>query len=315
MFSRKSDKSTKTATPEPKEAPLDLKQTLLDAIERNASVGIVRLGYSGQDPLAQGRLLEWDDKGLVIEQLQIIGKEVRFHVGSRIEAYVKFNKLIMMFEAEVLQVEQPTYLNEQRVVRSMRLSQPSLLRQGDRRSAFRSSIAALGQETMVKMWFLDRIGEVPPEPEGGAQQQKNAYYTDLIRAKRAEPLIVDRDEEGNPLIVDWTMVLAEAHKDQPHAVGRLADLTANGLGFVMYGVSNMQFVRFERIAVQFGLEETLIDLVVEVRQGVDLKGSTCRMGALIVHPSVGSVHAPQRRELERMAMQIQREQLRTRKAG
>ncbi len=310
MFSRNDKNKSK---PAPAKAPVDLKQTLQDAIDRNSSIGIVRLGYSGQDPLAQGRMLALDDKGLVIEQLQIIGKEIRFHVGSRVEAYVKFNKMIMLFEAEIKEVEQPTYLNERRVVRSMLLTKPNLLRQGDRRSAFRSSVTAMGEETPVQMWFLDRIGD--PIAEEDVQEQKNTYYTDLMRARRAEPIIPVAEEDEKPIVVDWPSVIEEAHKESPHAVGRLADLTANGLGFLMYGVAKMQLDRFERIAVRFTLEQTQIDLVVELRHAVDIKGSTCRVGCLIVHPSVGSVHAPQRRLLERLAMQIQREQLRLRKAG
>jgi hypothetical protein len=311
MFSKKTKKDkTKGQSPE----MLELRQMLRDAIDRNSAIGIVRLGHSGQDPLAQGRLLEWDEKGLVIEQLQIIGRDVRFTLGSRIEAFVKFRETTLVFEAEVTEIAHASQLNEKQYVRSLRLSAPRLLRRGDRRSAFRSSVNGNGEEIPVRMWFLDRMEEDTNDNITG-REKTHIYYTDLIAARRKDRL-VPIDEEGNePREIDWNTVRDQAQADAPHAIGRLVDLTANGLGILMYGVAKMQLSRFERIVVQFDLEDQTLDLIVEVRHGVDLKGSTCRVGTLIAHPHIGNMHAPQRRVLEKVAMEIQREQLRLRRSA
>ncbi len=312
MFQKKPKKQEKPAASTAPE--LDVKQVLRDAIDRNSSIGIVRLGQSGQDPFAMGRLLEWNDGGLVLEELQIIGREIRFHVGGRVEAFVKYRDTTLLFEAEIKALEKPTHLNERCVVRSLHLSNPQLLRQGDRRSAFRSSITASGEETPVRMWFLDRKLEEGAEPSA-PKEQTNTYYTDLLCARRREsPIPVD--EEGKEVTkICWDEVMRGVMEEKPHAVGRLVDITANGLGLLMYGVVKMQLDRFERIVLSFVIDDAEVDLVVENRQALDLRGSTCRVGCLIIHPCIGNVHAPQRRVLERVAMRVQREQLRTRRAA
>ena len=311
MFSKKSKKDKgKSQSPE----AIELQKMLREAIDRNSAIGIVRLGYSGQDPLAQGRLLNWDEKGLVVEQLQIIGRDVRFTMGSRIEAFVKCRDTTLVFEAEVTEVAHASQLNEKQYVRSLRFSDPRLLRRGDRRSAFRSSVNGNGEEIPVKMWFIDRLEEDQADNLTG-RNYTQIYYTDLIAARRRERLI-PLDEEGNePREIEWEAVRKSAQCDEPHSIGRLVDLTANGLGILMYGVAKMQLDRFERIAVQFDLEDETLDLIVEMRHAIDLKGSTCRVGTLIVHPHIGNMHAPQRRVLEKVAMEIQREQLRLRRSA
>lgn len=311
MFSKKSKKNLNPGASSENRA---LRELLAEAISRNATVGIVRLGYSGQDPLAQGRLISWEDGNIVIEQLQVIGRDVQLSKDTRVEAFIKYKDTTLVFEAKIVAKSEVSKLNEHQVVESLRISEPQLLRKGDRRSAFRSSVTASGDEIPVKMWFLDRVEEGPLDYAPN-RMYAQVYYTDLISARRSE-YIIERDEDGQELRdIDWGEVIAEAKLDQPHAIGRLVDLTANGLGILMYGVMKMQLDRFERIAVQFELDGDSIDLVIEVRHGMDLRGSTCKLGSLIVHPSISNMHAPQRRLLETVAMRVQREQLKHRRSA
>lgn len=311
MFSKKSKKIQNPGASSENRA---LRELLAEAISRNATVGIVRLGYSGQDPLAQGRLISWEDGNIVIEQLQVIGRDVQLSKDTRVEAFIKYKDTTLVFEAKIVAKSEVSKLNEHQVVESLRISEPQLLRKGDRRSAFRSSVTASGDEIPVKMWFLDRVEEGPLDYAPN-RMYAQVYYTDLISARRSE-YIIERDEDGQELRdIDWGEVIAEAKLDQPHAIGRLVDLTANGLGILMYGVMKMQLDRFERIAVQFELDGDSIDLVIEVRHGMDLRGSTCKLGSLIVHPSISNMHAPQRRLLETVAMRVQREQLKHRRSA
>jgi hypothetical protein len=311
MFSKKPKKNSE---PEPADSRRELEQMLRDAIDRNATVGIVRLGYSGQDPLAQGRLLKWDGEGISIEQLQIIGRDVRFTLGTRVEAFVKFRDTTIVFEAKVADVYKVAKLNDDRAVQSLRLSSPQLLRSGDRRSAFRSSITASGDEIPVRMWFVDRCDDEAVESDQ-EREYAQMYYTDLVAARRNVSLI-PKDEDGQePRDIEWVDVIRDVQVEKPHAIGRLVDLTANGLGLLMYGIKKMQLDRFERIVLRFDLEESSLDLVVEVRHSIDLRGSTCKVGTLIVHPGIGNMHAPQRRVLEQVAMRVQREQIRHRRSA
>jgi len=313
MFSKKSKKSTSPKAPA---APkVDFVELLNEAVDRNTSIGIVHRGRAGSDPLAQGRLLEWKKEELVIEELQIIGRDVSLKTGDLVEAYLSYKGTMLTFEAKVLEVEMPRRLNDVRVVRALHISKPLNLREGDRRSAFRASLSGMPKDIPVKMWFLDRYKPEDDQDEASQEEQDKSYYTDLLAAKsfHAEfPL----DEEGNERAhIDWNPILRSAMMEEPHAIGRLIDVTSNGLGILMYGVSNMQLDRFERIGLEFSIEDSKLEFVIEVRQGSDLRGSTCRVGTLILHPDRRDNTTLARRTLDQFAMQIQRDQLKGRNAA
>lgn len=288
---------------------------LREAVDRNTSIGVVHQSKAGFDPLAQGRLLRWDEDGLVIEELQIIGRDIRIKSGDLVEAYLNYDGLMLSFEAKVLMVEEPEHLNKRRVVLSLVLSAPLKLRESDRRSAFRASLSGNVDDIPVKMWFFDRhLAKIKGE-HSVQFVNTNSYYTNLLSAMNYDP-VYPLDEHGAiRREIDWDRIMGEASATTPHAVGRLIDLTRNGLGILLYNVSNMQLDRFERIGVSFELEGEQLNFVVELRRGTDLKGSTCRAGVLIVHPGQGGALNHERRVLEQFAMQIQREHLRNRKAS
>jgi hypothetical protein len=165
------------------------------------------------------------------------------------------------------------------------------------------------------VWFLDRLLDDDEAVLENGREYHQVYFTDLRAARRRESLI-PRDEEGNEVAnPDWDLVTKDAEVEKAHAIGRLVDLTANGIGVLMYGVAKMQLDRFERLVLQFELEDEPVELVVEIRHAVDVHDSVCRVGCLIVHPHISNSHAPQRRLLEKVAMRIQREQLRHRRSA
>lgn len=288
---------------------------LREAVDRNTSIGVVHQSKAGFDPLAQGRLLRWDDEGIVIEELQIIGRDIRIQSGDLLEAYLNYDGLMLSFDAKVLMVEEPTNLNKKRVVSSLVLSKPQNLRESDRRSAFRASLSGHVEDIPVNMWFFDRYLSQMKGEQGVEFSTNNSYYTNLLATMNYDPAYPLDEHGAIRREIDWGRIHLEASVTRPHAVGRLIDLTRNGLGILMYGVSNMQLDRFERIGVSFELEGEQLDFVVELRRGTDLKGSTCRAGMLIVHPEQNGALSHGRRVLERFAMQIQREHLRNRKVS
>ena len=319
MFSKKSKKTTSNRSSGPPK--VDYVGLLNEAIDRNTAVGIVHAGRAGKDPLAQGRMLQWKNNALIIEELQIIGRDVVLKAGDRVEAYLSYNGTMMTFEAEVLEVELPSRLNSERIVRALHITTPTNLREGDRRSAFRASLSGIAEDFPVRMWFLDRYTAndtkgTADNSEGKivstSEKSNNAYYTDLLAAKNFDANI-PLDENGVEYRdISWKPLLDATMLEFPHARGRLVDMTSNGFGILMYGISSMQLDRFERIGMSFELEGTKLDFVVEVRQGTDLRGSTCRVGTLIVYPDRGEAAVQSKRLIERFAMQIQRDHLRTR---
>ncbi len=319
MFSKKTKKTTSDRSSGPPK--VDYIGLLNEAIDRNTAVGIVHAGRAGQDPLAQGRMLEWKDDVLIIEELQIIGRDVVLKSGDRVEAYLSFNGTMMTFESEVLEVELPSRLNSQRIVRALHITTPTNLREGDRRSAFRASMSGNSEDYPVRMWFLDRYqahdssGRAHENESFTPTKNNNSYYTNLLAAKSFDANI-PLDEHGVEYrSINWKPILDATMLELPHAQGRLVDMTSNGFGILMYGVSSMQLDRFERIGLSFELEGTRRDFVVEVRQGTDLRGSTCRVGTLIVYPDRGEAAVHSKRLIERFAMQIQRDHLRARGAA
>ncbi|MBO6513218.1 MAG: hypothetical protein JJ974_04560 [Phycisphaerales bacterium] len=313
MFSRKSKQGTGSKSGNaPRAEHVEL---LREAVDRNTSVGVVHQCRAGYDPLAQGRLLKWDDEGVVIEELQIIGRDIRLRTNDMVEAYLSYDGVMLSFEAKILMVEEPTQLNEHRVVRSLMLSKPMNLRESDRRSAFRASLSGFAEEIPVNMWFFDRYQSREENAPKLGFELTNAYYTDLLSPLDYDPVYPLDVNGAVARDIDWGRIMEDAKVTPPHAVGRLIDLTRNGLGILMYGVSYMQLDRFERIGVSFELEGKELDFVVELRRGTDLKGSTCRVGVLLIYPEKNGAMNPERRVLEQFAMQIQREHLRNRKAS
>ena len=319
MFSKrnKNTKSSKSTSSNSSERYLKM---LREAVERNASIGIVRLGRSGVDPMAQGRLLEWNDGELVIEKLQIIGRETDFNSTTRVEAFFMFNGHMITFESEITYIDTPERLNEQKIVSAVKLKDPIQIREGDRRAAYRVSLPVSWGDVEVKLWFLDRVRKGNSAPSSMNFSTNNTRYTNLLAAIREESLFPEPSDDPDapePPPIDWNEIMERVMTTEtPHAVARLVDLTPNGLGILMYNVSAMQLDRFERLVLSFQLPEEPepTNYVVEMRQSKDLQGSTCRVGTLLVHPDARDMHAPERKVLERLAMRIQREQLKNRSA-
>jgi len=113
--------------------------------------------------------------------------------------------------------------------------------------------------------------------------------------------------------VDWAGVIERLRDRDPHARVRVADVTPNGLGVTMYGVTAMQLHRFERVAMATTIEGHEIAVVAEIRRAVELSQQRCKVGLLLVHPAAEELRAPVRRRLEQLSMMVQREQLRRRR--
>lgn len=193
----------------------DALEALREAVERNCPAGFARLGFVGQDPLATGRLLNWENGRLVVEELQVIGGEIRFGTGDRLECYATLGEDIISFGVKIVDMATPKRLNDSTVVQSITLEGPTGVTFGNRRVAYRASLNVLGGEYTGDLWFLDRFTD-KPDFEASVHEDTGAMFTSLRDAALATPLFpmpspeaisayygtplpAQLDEDGNPV--------------------------------------------------------------------------------------------------------------------
>ena len=190
-------------------------EALREAVERNCPAGFARLGFVGEDPLATGRLLKWEDDRLHVEELQVIGGEIRFGTGDRLECYAMLGEEVISFGVKVRDMAKPQRLNDSTIVQSIALEGPTDVAFGNRRGAYRANLGVLEKEFVGNLWFLDRYtgkDDAPASPSEDA----NGLFTSLRDAAKATPLYpmpsdealaqfygtplpAQLDEDGNPV--------------------------------------------------------------------------------------------------------------------
>ena len=169
-------------------------QALRDAFERNCPAGFARLGHVGEDPLASGRLLSWDDNSIEVEELQVIGGEIRFGVGDKLECYATLGDDVIAFGAKVVELARPQRLNESTVVHSIKLEGPTNVEFGNRRGGYRAQLSALGGDYEGEIWFLDRrAGDSEPDESG--EEDTNSLFTSIRAAARMPDELVAHEPD------------------------------------------------------------------------------------------------------------------------
>jgi len=324
----------------------ELRARLREMVDLNNPVGLVRPELLGIEPLAYGRLIEWTDEHLAVEELQIIGRKVRIGPQDDVQAFVGRTGDLLTFSSKVTKLSQPVKLNQSKMIKALRLAPPQKLSLGNRRTAFRAPLSARGEPLDARVWFIDRAGlgcepdAEPGEPEGelagdGGSEitvdaqacvdedlpidavAVNRYYTHLEAAIADDPLPCyapdrsawDAEARGaapDPSDVDWRSVTRAIGDRDHHAYARVTDLTAGGLGLVFYGISGMQLKRFEHAVIDLLFEDGSVRIVGEVRQCKDLGGRRAKIGLMLVYPGPRDVRDPTRQKLERRAIELER---------
>ena len=193
----------------------DAVEALREAFERNCPAGFARLGHVGQDPLATGRLLTWEDDTLRVEELQVIGGEIRFGTGDRLECYATLGEDVIAFGAKVVDMARPQRLNDTTIVQSVKLHGPTGVEFGNRRAGYRANVGVLGGEYEGDLWFLDRCAG-DANPRSPIVRDPNPLFTSIRSAARmpsmypppsdeaiaeyyGTPLPAQLDEDGQPI--------------------------------------------------------------------------------------------------------------------
>ena len=323
----------------------ELRARLREMVDLNNPVGLVRPELLGIEPLAYGRLIEWTDEHLLVEELQIIGRKVRVGPQDDVQAFVGRTGDLLSFSSKVLKLSQPARLNQQMMIKTLRLASPQKLSLGNRRTAFRAPLSAHDDVLDARVWFIDRAGLRPdadeepvPEPEQGCSEpctgscdvcpqaedeaaadetRSNKYYVHLEAAIADNPLpgyapdrsawdVEARENAPEPEEVDWQSVTRKVGDRDHHAFARVTDLTAGGIGLMFFGISGMQLKRFEHLVIELHFDDGPVRVVGEVRQCKDLGGRRAKIGLMLVYPSPRDVRDPTRQKLERRAIEVER---------
>lgn len=311
-----------------------LRARLREMVDLNNPVGLVRPDLLGIEPLAYGRLIEWTDEHLMVEELQIIGRAVKIGPRDEVQAFAGRSGDLVTFVSTVDRLSSPVKLNEKTVINAIRLEPPRRLAPGNRRTVYRAPLTLFEDAIDARVWFVDRAGlnagsderlvgstlEAGEAPiEGGSQDlpcggedpaSVNYYYTRLDLARSDEPLrgYAPAAPGTEPMagVSPWTPVIREVCERQPHALARACDITSTGVGLLFYGCRGMQFKRFECVVIELGFDDGAMRLVGEVRQCKDVGSDRARVGFHLLCPGSTELRDPMRQRLEQKAIEMER---------
>lgn len=268
-------------TPGTDNSRMDGFDALRAATDRNAPLSVVRPDQAGKAPFANGRLLHFRRDCIEIEDVRVIGRDVRLCKGDKLDAYFALDGATFYFPTQILAAASPVRLNQVMVVSGMVLAVPTEVRLGQRRNAFRVSLGAKDQRAYVEAW----------RP-----------------AKWAEDEPMDPEHE---LTVEEILARPADHK------GWIADASDRGLGIVLESVSYTTIKMFEPMLLRLTLPGRADPLIfeIEVRQARQALDHDSRLGCLILMNRPQETISADIRRLRDYLSEVQRNQLKKRQAG
>lgn len=277
--------------------PLQGLDALREACARNTPVEVVRKGRNTVDPAGHGRLLELRDDCVIVEKVQVIGRESRYDTGAEIDCFFNVSGTLMHFTGRILAAGQPVRLNQQMVVPSIRISLPENVAPGQRRNVYRVLLGARTDVPRAEVWSGKRM-----------QQLVEAEIEAQTRAALATA-----PAGTTPVIEPNAVILARLLENtRPEYCGVVADGSDTGLGLTLYNCLYSRLRLFDQIWVRVllaGQAEPLI-LFAEVRQTRALPETTARIGVLILKDDAGGPHPSKLRRLINYLNEVQRSQRR-----
>ncbi|MGD9690452.1 MAG: hypothetical protein AB7K52_12000 [Phycisphaerales bacterium] len=265
------------AIPNNDEGSLTGELALAEAVSRNSPVEIVRLDGADDAPPGRGRLLEIREHELVLEKVQVIGREVAFGGGSIVECYFSYKGQLFQFRSEIKETGVPFRLNDQFMVPGMTLARPKQVVAGQRRRVFRVSLGSLSEPPVVQIWSMrttergfNKALAAYTEAEQLLQQQMKANPKAKFMALPVRPTLIDG--------IDM---------EPPDYEGTASEASDTGLGVVIEQCTYTRFKVFEPIALRIHLGETqpAIPFFAEVRHTREIRQQTTRLGIRLVEDS------------------------------
>ncbi|MFG0283977.1 MAG: PilZ domain-containing protein [Phycisphaerales bacterium JB039] len=256
------------------ERQLDGAEALREACGRNAPIEVFRADAEAIDPPARGRLLQLRDDGIVIEKVQVIGRDIRFYAGVPIDAYFSYHGTIFHFRTKVIAAAGPVQLNRRTIVPGMTLARPARVEPGQRRSVYRVSLAGQPTQIEASIWRLDAPAE-------------------------------NTDPAHDP-------ALESPPNRTPDYIGTVVDASDTGLGLIVEGCPASRFRVYQRVFVQFHApgDSEPIGFGCEIRHARELREDTTRLGVLFLLPPSRSLGDARVRRLVAYLAGVQRAQRR-----
>lgn len=236
------------------------------ACDRNASVEVVRPERAGSDPPARGRLLELTEDRLVIEQLQVIGRDLHAPAGTRLDLYFSMGGTLFTCSAKVVETKAIVQLNQQLYVPALYLTKPKRVEPGQRRTVFRVPLGGLGRLIEIELW-LDREAESASESEVEEQAGDGGPAPAAQETPGGDPDGERRDPNKPP-------------PREPDFRGHIVDASDRGLGVCLYDCVYSRLRPFAPGWVRIGQfdNQGQIEFRVEIRRSASMRDRDARVG-------------------------------------
>lgn len=131
---------------------------LKEACARNVPLELHLQTVRGIQPVARGRMLKVDEEYVVLETPQVIGRRVAVFPGQEYEAFFTINETLFTFRTKVVETGCSTKLNQLKYTDGLKLLRPQVVRTGQRREAFRTSLALLED---IPVWVHEASAAEP----------------------------------------------------------------------------------------------------------------------------------------------------------
>lgn len=300
---------------------------------RNAPLSVGRPECIGKEPMARGRFLVPKDGVLVLENLQVPGRNVDIAVDAVVEAFFQADGDLYTFRTRVLEMDTPVQLNDTLVVKGMKVAAPKSVEKGNRRRIYRQSFAVAESPVDAEVWAV---------PEHMLTPQQMAA---LIREESEQPETPAADESGDgwvfepeagdapkpvanvaptPRDIVRTAIpglslaqLRPLMDGKPNWRGEIADASEFGVGLSVLRVVYSRLKVFQPLVVRFTLPESTrpLEFLMEVRRVQALKNGA-RLGGLFIIDASQGREVQAARELAQFSLQLQRARAqRTREAA
>lgn len=319
-----------TPTPPPTGA-----QALALASGRNSPLSVVRAGELGKSPMARGRFLLPDGDSMMIENLQIPGRQVVLCAGDPIEVYFQHDGVIYQFQSTVLDMHSPVQLNDAMIVGGMRIAAPKSIDRGNRRTIYRQSFASVDPSVRAEVWAVplglltqeqrDRIprateefAATPPHPPP-TPPAPNALDGFIIQRGGRAAAGISPAETLYTSVRDLTLGQVRPVMQTPaHWAGEVTDASEFGLGLVLHRLVYTRLKVFQPLVVRFALPEVAspMEFLIEVRRVQGVGEGNARVGGIMLVNALDAAEVRSGRNLARFTIELQRERAkRAREAG
>ena len=287
---------------------------------RNSPLSVIRPGELGRSPMARGRFLLPQSGSVVVENLQVPGRDVAIRVDHAIECYFQHEGSVFQFHSRVLEMDTPVKLNDIMIVRGMRIAAPKSIERGNRRSIYRQSFASVQPPVDVSVWAVpitvltaDQLVACVPHDEPAAAGPQDEV--EGFRVERGERLAVGIAAANTLYNLVPGLTLDQVRpvmKTPAHWKGELADASEFGIGLVIHRLVYSRLKVFQPLVARFSLPgaDYATEFLIEIRRVQGVGDFNARVGGILLLDSLSAAEVRSSRDLAKFTLDLQRERAR-----